>query len=44
MTPMQHDGTMECYEQEAPYQLPVRQGGGSEEKADGRGRTAGDIG
>ena len=42
--PMRNAGTLMCSEREAPLHLPVRQGGGVEEKASGGGGTAGDIG
>ena len=41
---MQHAGPLECSERKAPCHLPVRQGGGAEEKVDIGGGTAGEIG
>ena len=41
---MQHAGPLECSERKAPCHLPMRQGGGAEEKVDIGGGTAGEIG
>ena len=42
--PLRYAGALSCSELEAPFNLPVYQGGGKEAKMDGGGGTVGKLG